>query len=128
MVSPEVIQAAVANYFAANGERDVERFVAAFAPDAAMYNADEVSPIRGHSAIRQAAQQMLEPYSELSATIDRIFTSTDGAAVAYTARLTARNGRTATVEGIDVFTINSDGMIQAISYFVDSAPMLALFA
>jgi steroid delta-isomerase len=128
MVSQEVIQTTITNYFAVNNALDVERFVNAFAADAAMYNVAEISPITGYDAIRQAAQQMLTPYSELNATINRVFISGDGAAVFYTAYLTAKNGRTATVEGIDVFEINSEGKIQTIRYYVDPTPVLALFS
>lgn len=128
MVSQEVIRTAIMNYFAANSALDVERFVSVFAADASLYNIGEISPVTGYDAIRQAAEQMLAPYSQLRATINRIFMSREGAAVFYTAHLTAKNGRTATVEGIDVFEINSEGKIQAIRYYIDSTPVLALFS
>ena len=128
MIAPEVIHATITSYFAANNARDVEAFVSVFATDAALYNISENSPIIGHEAIRQATQQLLDPYSELDATINRIFTSDNGAAVFYTAHLITKNGRSATVEGIDVFEMNEDGKIQAIRYYIDVAAALALFS
>lgn len=127
MVSHESIRAAITAYFAANNARDVDGFVNAFAADAALYNVAETSPITGRDAVLQVAQQSLTPYREVSATIERIFISGNGAAVFYTGHLTAQNGRTAPIEGIDVFEINDEGKIQSIRYYLDPTLVIALF-
>jgi steroid delta-isomerase len=126
MVSQEIIRATITNYFAANNALDVERFVDAFAADAALYYAGPISPITGTAAVRQVAEQSLTPFSEMKATINRIIFSEDGAAVFYTAYLTAKDGRTATTEGIDVMEITNEGKIQSIRFYVDPEPVLAL--
>src|SRR5689334_20188867 len=109
MVSQEIIQAAITTYFAANNALDVDGFVNAFAEDASIYNAGEISPITGREAIRQVALQSLTPFQEGSVTMDRVFIVGNGAAVFYSGHLTAKNGRKANVEGIDVFEVNDEG-------------------
>ena len=127
MISQEVIRTTITNYFAANNALDVERFVNAFTVDAVLYYAGPISPITGTAAVRQVAEQSLTPFSEMRATINRVLFSEDGAAVFYTARLTAKNGRTATTDGIDVMEITSEGKIRAIRFYMDVEPILALF-
>ena len=127
MISQEVIRTAITNYFAVNNALDVEGFVNAFAADASIYNAGEVSPLTGRDAIRQVAEQSLLPFQEGSVAIERIFIVENGAAVFYKGHLTAKNGRRAEIEGIDVFEINAEGKIQVIRFYFDPAPVLALF-
>ena len=100
----------------ANNALDVEGFVDAFAPNAAMYNTPGAPPITGQDAIRQVAQRFMAPYREMNATQDRVFISGNGAAVLYSAQFTAKNGRTASVQGIDIFEVNDQGKIQVIRY------------
>src|SRR5690349_13766737 len=83
MVSQEVILTATTNYFAADNAIDVDGFVNAFAADASIYNAGEVSPLTGRNAIRQVADQSLLPLPEGSVAIERIFIVENGAAVFY---------------------------------------------
>ncbi len=126
MVTQEVIQAAITAYFAANNALDVDAFADAFALNACMYNPVGTPPITGQDAIRQAAQHFMAPYHGMNATMDRLFISGNGAAVLYTAHITVKNGRTASVEGIDVFEVNDEGKIQVIRYYWDPSPVLAL--
>lgn len=127
MVSQNNIRNTINAYFAANNARDVDGFVSAFAADAYLYNAAETSPITGRDAVVQVAEQSLLPYREVSATIERIFIAGNGAAVFYTGHLTAQNGRTAPIEGIDVFEINDEGKIQSIRFYLDPTLVIALF-
>src|SRR5690242_11665460 len=127
MVSQEIIQATITNYFAANNTLDVERFVNSFAAEAVLYYAGPISPVTGAAAVRLVAEQSLTPFSEMKATINHIFIAEDGAAVFYTVYLMAKNGRTATTEGIDVMEINGEGKIQSIRFYQDPEPVLSLF-
>jgi len=127
MVSQEVILKTIAAYFAANNALDVEGFVNVFAPDAALYNAGEVSPISGQEAVRQVAEQSLIPFQKMEVHIERTFIMGNGAAVFYTGSITAQNGRKAQAVGIDVFEINEDGKIQSIRFYFDPTPIAALF-
>jgi steroid delta-isomerase len=126
MVSQETISATIASYFAANEALDVERFIAAFAPDATLYYAGPVSPVSGPQALRQVAELSLAPFSALKATINRVFFVENGAAISYTAHLTGKNGRTAISEGIDVMEINSAGQITSLRFYLDPEPLLPL--
>jgi len=126
MVSQKDIQGAINTYFAANNAFDVDGFVDAFAPNASMYNNPGAPPITGQDAIRQVAQRFMAPYSQMNATHDRVFISGNGAAVLYTAQFTAKNGRTASVPGIDIFEVNDAGKIQVLHYCWDSTLVLAI--
>lgn len=127
MVSEKIILETITTYFAANNAQDVEGFVNIFAEDASIYNAGEVSPVSGREAIRQVAEQTLLPFQETNVSMERVFIADNGAAVFYTGQLTARNGRSAEIEGIDVFEINAAGKIQTIRFYLNPAPVLALF-
>jgi steroid Delta-isomerase len=127
MISQESIRAAITTYMAANNARDVEGFINIFAADASLYNVAETSPITGRDAVLQVAQQSLVPYQEVSAMIERFFIAGNGAAVFYTGHLTAQNGRTAPIEGIDVFEINDEGKIQSLRFYLDPTLVAALF-
>lgn len=126
MVAPGVIHSSVAAYFAATNSLDVEAYVNGFAPDGEMHSPPGSPPIAGHEAIRQMAQRLFAPYQAIRATIERVIVSGNGAAVVYTASFTAHNGRTATVEGIDVFEIYDDGKIKVARYYWDPTPLRAL--
>lgn len=126
MVAPEVIQATVTNYMAANNALDVERFVAMFAPDATFYNVTP-EPVSGPEAVRQIAEQSLIPFQEMNATINQTFISDDGAAVYYTVQMTAKNGRQVVSDGIDVFEVNNEGKIQTLRLFFDLTKLATLF-
>jgi len=127
MVSEGIIRATIAGYFAANNALDVEGFVNAFAPDASLYNAGEVSPISGREAVRHVAEQSLLPFHHMNVAIERLFIMDNGAAAFYTGSITAQNGREAQIAGIDVFEINDNGKIQNIRFYFDPAPIMALF-
>jgi steroid delta-isomerase len=127
MASQEFILKTITAYFAANNALDVEGFVNAFAPDAALYNAGEVSPISGQEAVRQVAEQSLIPFQKMEVQIERTFIMGNGAAVFYTGSMTAKNGRRAQAAGIDVFEINDNGKIQSIRFYFDPEPIIALF-
>jgi steroid delta-isomerase len=127
MVSQEVILKTITAYFAANNALDVEGFVNAFAPDATLYNAGEVSPVSGQKAVRHVAEQSLLPFQKMEVQIERTFIAGNGAAVFYTGFITAKNGKRAQAAGIDVFEINDDGKIQSLRFYFDPAPIMALF-
>lgn len=126
MTPPDVVHSAIAAYFEATNSLDVDTYVDVFAPDGEMHSPPGSAPIVGREAIREVARRLFAPYRAISATADRVFVSGNGAAVVYTARFTSRNGRTATVDGIDVFEVNDDGKIQVARYYWDPTPILAL--
>ena len=126
MVSSAVIQSTVAAYFAATNSLDVDTYVNVFAPDGVMHSPPGSPPIAGQEAIRQVAQRLFAPYQAIRATTERVIVSGNGAAVLYTAHFTAHNGRTATVEGIDVFEVTDDGTIAVARYYWDPSPLHAL--
>lgn len=68
----------------------------------------------------------MDLYSEMNATQDRVFISGNGAAVLYTAQFTAKNGRTASMQGIDIFEVNDQGKIQVIRYYLDPTPVVPI--
>lgn len=127
MVSREIIQKTIRDYFAANEALDVEQFVNSFTEDATLYYAGPVSPVSGTANIRQVAEQSLTPFREMGATIKRIFFTEDGAAVFYTVHLTGKNGRSTTTDGIDVMEITDEGKIRSMRFYQDIEPVLALF-
>jgi steroid delta-isomerase len=126
MSTPELVQRAVGAYFAANDALDVDAIAALLAPDARMERVPGTPPIAGREAIRHAYAQFLAPFARARWEITRTHVAGNGAAVAYRGTLTARNGRSVTVEGIDTFAIDPEGRIAAICFYWDPTALMAL--
>jgi steroid delta-isomerase len=64
-------------------------------------------------------------YQTFAITQDHIFVAGNSAAIKWTMQVTAKNGRTATVEGISTFEINEEGKISKLLSYWDETAMKA---
>lgn len=126
MVAKEMIQSAIAGYFAANNMLDADAIAELFASNARMERVPGTSPIEGKEAIRQAYRQLFSTFSQSDVTAINTFIFGNGAAILYRGEFTAKSGKSAAVEGIDVFEINEAGQIQAIRFYWDPAPLYVI--
>jgi steroid delta-isomerase len=126
MVVKETIQSVVTGYFAANNRLDADAVAALFAPTAHMERVPGTPSIEGREAIRQAYRQLFGALLQSDVTAINTFIFGNGAAVLYRGEFTAKSGKSAAMEGIDVFEINEAGQIQAIRFYWDPGPFYAI--
>ena len=123
-MSTEMIQKAVADYFAATRAMDADAWVRTFAEDATSYD-PAAPPATGHDALRQFFEGIAGAFSRVGLTEDNVFVVDTSAAVKWTGRGVGKNGREVVFEGIDVIEINDDGKIQTLRAYWNPAALMA---
>jgi steroid Delta-isomerase len=125
VASNETIRKVVAEYFAALRAMDPEAWANTFAEDGVTHDPVGTPPHQGRAALRRFLQGILSMFQEAGLTEDDIFVAGNGAAVKWTGRGVAKNGRPIQFEGIDVFEVNEAGKIQEVRAYWDAAAVMA---
>ena len=123
-MSPEIISRAVKDYFAATRAMDVEAWLATFAPDAVSYDPVGAAPTSGHDALRQFFEAIVGAFKKVGMSEDHVFIAGNGAAVKWTGQGKGKNGREVRFEGIDIFELNEEGLIQTIRAYWNPAEVM----
>lgn len=123
--SKQTVELTIERYYRAINAKNVDAIVDVFEPDGT-FQYPESSPIRGREEIRRAEERILAPIGEITLTPDQTFIIGNRAAVKFTMQAKAKNGRSATMEGIDTFQIYPDGKIQSVSVYYDATALSAL--
>jgi len=123
-MSPEIISRAVKAYFAATRAMDAEAWIATFASDATSYDPVGAPPTVGHDALRQFFGAIVGAFERVGLTEEHIFIAGNGAAVKWTGQGKGKNGRDVRFEGIDIFELNEDGLIQTIRAYWNPAEVM----
>jgi steroid delta-isomerase len=123
-MSNELIQKAVADYFAATRAMDASAWVETFAEDAVSYD-PAAPPARGPEALRQFFEGIAGAFSKVGLTEDNVYIVGREAAVKWTGRGVGHNGREVVFEGIDIFEINDAGKIQTVRAYWNPASLMA---
>ena len=124
VLSNEIIRTIVAEYFAAIRAMDPAAWANTFAEDGVTHDPVGTPPHQGREALRQFMQGILGMFQEAGLTEDDVFVAGNGAAVKWTARGVAKNGRRFQFEGIDVFEVNDAGKIQEVRAYWDAAAVI----
>lgn len=127
-MSTELIQKAIADYFAAIRAMSADAWLATFAADAVSHDPVGAPPLKGHDALRQFFEGICGAFEQVGLSEDQVFVAGNGAAVKWTGKGVGKNGRSVTFEGIDVFEINDAGKIQNIYAYWNPAAMMAELA
>jgi steroid delta-isomerase len=123
-MSPDIISRAIKAYFAATRSMDVEAWIATFAPDATSYDPVGAPPTTGHDALRQFFAAITGAFDKVGLTEEHIFIAGDGAAVKWTGRGLGKNKREVRFEGIDIFELNEEGLIQTVRAYWNPAEVM----
>ncbi|HYY57543.1 MAG TPA: nuclear transport factor 2 family protein [Pyrinomonadaceae bacterium] len=123
-MSNELIQKAVADYFAATRAMDAARWVATFAEDGVSHD-PAAPPARGHEALRLFFESIAGAFREVGLTEDNVFVVGREAAVKWTGRGVGHKGREVVFEGIDIFEIDEAGKIQTVRAYWNPAALMA---
>ncbi len=118
----------IASYFAAINRKDAAAWVACFAPNSVAFDPADAPARQGLEAHRVFFESVAGLFVDLDFQPGAAFVCGDQAAVDFTARCLARNGRTAKVQGIDVFSFDADGRIVQMAGYWDPGPLFAAAA
>jgi steroid delta-isomerase len=123
-MSPDVISRVIKSYFAATRAMDTEAWLATFAQDATSYDPVGAPPTIGHDGLRQFFTAILDAFDKVGLTEEHIFIAGNGAAVKWTGQGKGKNGRVVRFEGIDIFELNDEGLIQTIRAYWNPAEVM----
>jgi steroid delta-isomerase len=114
----------ISRFYASIRANNVEEWVALFAPDATV--ADPVgTPVhRGRDQARAFLKGILEQFEIFGIVENDVYYVPKGAAAKWTGIGRGKNGRDVTFEGIDVFEVNDNGLIKALSAYWNAGPVL----
>jgi steroid Delta-isomerase len=117
---PKTIQ----NYFAATRAMDVEGYLAAFAPDATNYDPVGGEPLKGHEAMRQFFLGIAGLFKSVGLTEEFVTVAGNEVAVKWKGEGISQNGKEVVFEGIDIFELNSEGLVQILRAYWNPSEMM----
>jgi ketosteroid isomerase-like protein len=118
MPTPEQVTAAVTNYELAYRTRDRAVFLALFSSDAVQIDPVPAPPNVGHEAIGVFFDNAMNMAPDLTLFVDRTIVCANEAAVNFHVEATL-GGTKMGFSGVDIFTVNDEGLITAISAYWD---------
>lgn len=124
-LTQEQIEAAVEEYFASIGSRDVQRYVNNFAPDGVLEDPVGTPPIQGTQAIGAYFGAITEPFSEIKPYVQEVIVGGQEAIVNWKLKLKTTTGKVIFIDGMGVFKFNQQGKLQSVREFWDLAAFLA---
>ncbi|MBP8003004.1 MAG: nuclear transport factor 2 family protein [Chloroflexi bacterium] len=111
-------------YFAAVSRLDRALYLACFSPEATVHDPYGGRPWQGHEALGKFFAGMERTWTTFSMTPGEPFISGNRLATTWTAQGTSKTGKTATFAGINIFTLNEEGLISQLEAYWDFKAML----
>jgi steroid delta-isomerase len=124
-MAKETIQTALDAFFAALKALDADAFAACFTADAVQEDPVGAPPNQGHDALRRFVNRIRDGFAQMELTPDSTFINGASAAVKWTGRGVAKNGRAVIYEGIDVVDFDDAGKITRLRAFWNPAALMA---
>ncbi len=115
----------ISNYFRALSDLDREGYLACFAPDATVMDPYGGRPLHGTDGLNKFMDGMERTWVAFEMVPGEAFAAGDRVAVSWKAKATAKSGKTAEFAGINVFTLNEDGLITQLEGYWDFKAMVA---
>lgn len=119
------IHSASNNYFAAVSSLDRVAYLACFSEEAVVHDPYGGRPWQGHEALAKFFSGMERTWASFTMTPGEAFVSGNRLATTWTAQGTSKNDKSATFSGINVFTVNDDGLITQLEAYWDFKAMVA---
>lgn len=116
---------AVGRYFAALNGIDREAYLACFAAEAEVLDPYGARPFLGDAGLNKFMDNMERTWSAFQMTPGEPFAAGDRVAVSWSCTATAKSGKTAEFAGINVFTLNEEGLITRLEGYWDFRAMVA---
>ena len=121
----ETLQQTLDAFYAALNALDADAFVATFDPNAVSEDPVGAPPHVGHDGVRNFVNGLIATFTKVEMTAEHTFVADYRAAVKWTVNGTMVNGKSVTLEGIDVFEFGDDGKITKMWGYWDPSPMMA---
>jgi steroid delta-isomerase len=126
VIERQTVERVVAAYGAALNPVDGVAWAALFAPDATLEDPVGTPPRQGPDAVLEFAQGAATGFRELALHADGVFIAAHEAAIKWTGRAVAKDGRSLTFEGVDIIQVNPQGRVTSARAYWDPAPVMAL--
>jgi steroid delta-isomerase len=123
MPTAEQIRTAVKGYVAAIESRDREAWLDGFAPDATVVDPVPAPAAVGRQAIAGVWDSMAAAADHFTMEVHDTHVGGEQAAVVFTLTVTAEGGAGMAFDGVQVFTVDDDGRIRALTSYWDPARM-----
>jgi ketosteroid isomerase-like protein len=124
-MSQEAISSTLTAYFTNMAAMNPEGWVDTFAEDAVICDPIGNPPSKAHEDFQKFFGMLSAFFEKLELSQDNIIIVGNNAAVKWTMRAVAKNGRNAMTEGISTFEINDAGKIQKVSSYWNESEMMA---
>lgn len=124
-MSSTMSSSSVDHYFRALNSLDRDAYLACFSDDALVRDPYGGRELRGREGLNKFMDGMERTWSQFEMMPTESFTAGDRIAVSWTAAATAKSGKTAEFRGINVFTLNEEGLIRQLDGYWDFKAMAA---
>jgi len=115
-------------YYGGMSRLDMTGCAGAFAPDGVCEDPKGSHLQRGRAAIATYFEGLAASLQSFHIAPKAVYTSGDGAAVAWAASWTGRNGRSGDFAGVDVITLDGNGEISSLVGYWDTAVLAEMSA
>ena len=121
----KALREAVAAYYRAVREGDIERIAGMYAADGVMRDPVGTPPAADDASRRQRYAGIAAAFGEFGIFEEQIVICGDEAAARWTARGTARSGAEVRFEGVSTFAFDADGKFAMMSAYFDVAAVVS---
>lgn len=104
---------------------DADVYAACYAVDCVSHDPDGAPPHLGRAAVREFFSGVGALCESCSIEAEAMYVGGNGAAVPFRVTARCKNGKEATVRGVDVITLSPDGLIQELHAYWDPSPLVA---
>ncbi len=116
---------AARRYFDALGALDKQTFLDCFGSEAELHDPYGGPVFQGPDGLSKWFKGMERTWESFSMKPTDSYESGDRVAAKWKATAIAKNGKTASFEGINVFTVDDDGLISRLEAYWDASSMMA---
>ena len=121
----DLIRSASDKYFAAVSGLDRAGYLACFAPDAVVHDPYGGRAWQGHEGLAKFFGGMERTWASFTMAAVESYVSGNRLATTWTAQGVSKNDKTAQFAGINVFTVNEEGLITQLEAYWDFKAMVA---
>jgi steroid delta-isomerase-like uncharacterized protein len=119
------VDSAIDDYFQALSRIDRDAYLACFSQDATVLDPYGAPALHASEGLNKFMDNMERTWESFEMTPGASYAAGDRVAVNWEAKATARSGKTAEFAGINVFTLNEDGLISRLEGYWDFKAMVA---
>jgi steroid delta-isomerase len=123
--SREAIERVVGTYFNAISALDADAYIRCFAEGAIGHDPEGTPPHVGTAALRQFFTGIAGLCETCALTPDAVHIGGSGAAVPWHLTVRGKNGKEAVAQGVDILTVNADGLVQELHAYWNPEPVIA---